>query len=75
MKCVPKYTPFMACTATQNVRHEVMRSLEMVDCEFVSTSPDRPNIFSEHALILKLETFHCILKSESDGTIAGHLWT
>ena len=46
---VPKDTPFMACTATvtQNVRHEVMCSLEMIDCEFVSTSPDRPNIFYE----------------------------
>lgn len=48
---VPKDTPFMACTATvtQKVRHEVMSSLEMIasGCEFVSTSPDRPNIFYE----------------------------
>ena len=46
---VPKSTPFMACTATvtKNVQHEVMRSLEMVDCELVSTSPDQPNIFYE----------------------------
>lgn len=46
---VPKHTPFLACTATvtQIFRHEVMHSLEMVDSEFVSTSPDRPNIFYE----------------------------
>ena len=46
---VAKGTPFLACTATitRSVREEVMRSLEMVECEFVCTSPDRPNIFYE----------------------------
>ena len=46
---VTRGTPFFACTATvtRGVREEVMRSLEMVDSEFVYTSPDRPNIFYE----------------------------
>ena len=39
----------MACSATvtKNIRQEVMSKLEMVDCAFVSTSPDRPNISYE----------------------------
>ena len=46
---VPKGTPFLACTATvtRSIRREVIQNLEMVDCEFISTSPDRPNIFYE----------------------------
>ena len=45
---VPKGTPFMAYTATvtHNIR-EVIQKLEMINCEFVSTSPDRPNIYYE----------------------------
>ena len=37
------------CTATvtHSVQHEVIQSLEMVDCEFISTSPDRPNNYYE----------------------------
>ena len=44
---LPKGTPFFACTATatQSVREEVIRSLEMVDCVFICVSPDRPNIY------------------------------
>lgn len=39
---VPKVTLFMACTATitQNIRREVIQDLEMINCEFVCTSPD-----------------------------------
>ena len=39
----------MACTATatKNIRKEVIHELEMSNCEFVSASPDRPNIFYE----------------------------
>ena len=39
----------MACTATvtRDIRQEVMHSLEMLECEFVTTSPNRPNIFYE----------------------------
>ena len=37
----------MACTATvtKSVRDEVITLLDMKGCEFVSTSPDRPNIY------------------------------
>ena len=44
---LPKSTPFFACTATatQSVREEVVRSLEMADYTFVHVSPDRPNIY------------------------------
>ena len=43
---MPKDTPYLACTATvtRKVREEVVRNLEMLDCEFVCASPDRPNI-------------------------------
>ena len=46
---VTKGTPLMACSATVTpvIRQEVIQSLEMVDCDFISTSPDRPNIFYE----------------------------
>ena len=46
---VPKGTPLLACSATvtRSIRQEVIQSLEMVDCDFISTSPDRPNIFYE----------------------------
>ena len=46
---VPHGTPYLACTATatKSVRDEVIKSLEMEDCEFIYTSPDRPNIFYE----------------------------
>ena len=39
----------MACSATvtKNIRQEVVTRLEMVNCAFVSTSPDRTNIFYE----------------------------
>ena len=39
--------PYMACTATatRSIRQEVLASLDMKGCEFVCTSPDRPNIF------------------------------
>ena len=42
----PQGTPFLACTATttRSIREEVIRSLDMEGCEFVYTSPDRPNI-------------------------------
>ena len=45
----PQGTPFMAltATATERVRNEVMRELEMVKCVKVSMSPDRPNICYE----------------------------
>lgn len=44
-----KDTPMMACSATvtKNIRQEVVTRLEMVNCAFVSTSPDRTNIFYE----------------------------
>ena len=44
-----KGTPFLACTATvtRSIQQEVMNSLEMIDCDFISTSPDRANIFYE----------------------------
>ena len=46
---IPKGTPLLACSATvtHSIRQEVIKSLEMVDCDFISTSPDRPNIFYE----------------------------
>ena len=46
---IPKGTPLLACSATvtHSIRQEVIKSLEMVDCVFISTSPDRPNIFYE----------------------------
>ena len=39
----------MACSATvtHGIRKEVIQSLEMSDCMFVSASPNRPNIFYE----------------------------
>ena len=39
----------MACTATatKSVKQDVIDNLEMKGCEFVYTSPDRPNIFYE----------------------------
>ena len=46
---VPEGTPLLACTATvtHGIRKEVIQSLEMSDCMFVSASPNRPNIFYE----------------------------
>ena len=46
---LPSGVPYLACTATatRSVRQEVISSLDMVGCEFVSTSPDRSNIFYE----------------------------
>ena len=46
---VPPNTPYTACTATatKSVKQEVIGNLEMRECEFVYTSPDRPNIFYE----------------------------
>ena len=45
----PKGTPLLACTATvtHGIRKDVIESLEMTDCETVTTSPDRPNIYFE----------------------------
>lgn len=39
----------MACTATatRSVQQDIISSLEMENCVFVSVSPDRPNIFYE----------------------------
>lgn len=55
---VPKGTPLLACTATVThcFRQEVMQSLEMADCVFVSTSPDWPNIFYELHTCTDVET-------------------
>ncbi len=46
---VPQGTPYLACTATvtRSIQEEVVKSLEMSGCEYISTSPDRPNIFYE----------------------------
>ena len=46
---IPQSTPYLACTATvtRSIREEVVKSLEMHECDFVSTSPDRSNIFYE----------------------------
>ena len=46
---MPPGVPYLACTATatKSVRLEVVSKLDMQGCEFVSTSPDRPNIFYE----------------------------
>ena len=46
---VPKGTPLLACSATvtHGIRQEVVQTLEMTDYDFISTSPDRPNIFYE----------------------------
>ena len=46
---VPSGVPYLACTATltRSIREEVTQSLNMVDYEYVYTSPDRPNIFYE----------------------------
>lgn len=40
----------LACTATvtHGIRKEVIKSLEMPDCETVTTSPDRLNIYEVH---------------------------
>ena len=41
---IPKGTPMLACTATvtHGIHKEVIESLEMTDCETVTTSPDHP---------------------------------
>ena len=46
---MPLSTPFLACTATatKSIRQELIASLNMEGCEFVSTSVDRPNIYYE----------------------------
>ena len=55
---VPQGTPYLACTATvtRSIRQEVVNSLEMVGCEFISVSPDRPNIFYEVRVRTDIET-------------------
>ena len=55
---VPKGTPLLACTATvtHGIRKEVIESLEMTDCETVTTSPDRPNIYYEVRVRTDMET-------------------
>lgn len=46
---IPPGISYLACTATatKSVRQEVVASLDMGGCEFVSTSPDRSNIYYE----------------------------
>ena len=43
---LPSNVPFLACSATvtAKMRKECIEKLDMCDCEFVSHSPDRPNI-------------------------------
>lgn len=55
---VPPNTPYLACTttATKSVIREVIDSLEMSGCEFVYTSPDRPNIFYKVRVRTDIET-------------------
>ena len=55
---IPKGTPLLACTATvtHGIRKEIIQSLEMADCEVVSTSPDRTNIFYEVCARTDLDT-------------------
>ena len=55
---VPQGTPFLACTATatRSIREEVLKSLEMVGCTFIHTSPDRPNIFYDVRIRTDIET-------------------
>lgn len=66
---VPERTPYLACTATatKSIREEVMKSLDMYDCDFVFTSPDRPNIFYEvrprTEIELDMKPFVCSLKN------------
>ena len=51
-------TPYMACTTTitKSVRKEVVESLEMSECVFVSVSPNRPNIYYEVHMRTEIET-------------------
>ena len=53
-----------------SVRHEVIQSLEMVDCEFISTSPDRPNIYYEvrprTEIDTDMKTIICSLKEHKN---------
>ena len=46
---IPKGTPLPACSATvtHSIRQEVAKSLEIVNCDFISLSPGGPNIFYE----------------------------
>ena len=55
---VPKGTPLLACTATvtHGIHKEVIESLEMTDCETVTTSPDCPNIYYEVRVCTDMET-------------------
>ena len=55
---VPQSTPFLLCmaTVTRSIQEEVIKSLEMVGCEFVSASPDRCNIFYEVRLRANVKT-------------------
>ena len=55
---VPKGTPLLACTATvtHGIRKKVIESLEMTDCETLTTSPDRPNIYYEVRVRTDMET-------------------
>ena len=67
---VPEKTPYLACTATatKSIREEVLKSLDMYDCDFVFTSPDRPNIFYEvrprTEIDLDMKPFLCSLKND-----------
>ncbi len=55
---IPPGIPYLACTAiaTKSVRQEVVASLDMGGCEFVSTSPDRHNIFYDVRPRFEIET-------------------
>ena len=69
---IPQRTPYLACTATvtKSIREEVIHNLEMVDCEFIHTSPDRPNIFYDVCPRLDIETdFQPIVKSLTENLI------
>ena len=55
---IPQGVPYLACTATitRSVREEVERNLDMSNCDFVCTSPDRPNIRYEVCCRSDIET-------------------
>ena len=63
---IPQGVPYLACTATitRSVREEVERNLDMSNCDFVCTSPDRPNIRYEVCCRTDIETdMHSLVAS------------
>ena len=46
---LPSGAPMLAATATvtKAIRQDICRTLEMVTCKLVCSSPDRPNIYYE----------------------------